>query len=290
MRIWLLLVAACGTNLEPSAAWQPAENMPGTSIGAPANAVSVFTGTLRVATFNIQDGGAPPDEIARAFGADPGLAHADVVLLQEEEAFPEEAAPRAAELAQLLGMGWFYAPARPLDSGTFGDAILSRFPMSELEVIDLPHAENKLQRIALRAALDLGGTTAYVTNMHLDTTINFTTRVLQIHPAVIDAPPCSFVGGDFNTNPYLWEHGDVPVVPDSVVVDTDQATLLDDYMTGLGFANGTASFGDTETKDGVASRLDSVYARQLVPGAGAVVRSVALSDHWPVWVDLKIQP
>jgi endonuclease/exonuclease/phosphatase family metal-dependent hydrolase len=291
----VIALAGCATDLAPAATWQPADAITGDlapSAGTAAAAVGGFSGTLRVATYNVQDGGAPLDELARAFTSDPALAHADVVLLQEEEAFPGEPAPRAAELAQALGMGWFYAPARPtLDgTGTFGNAILSRFPMSDLEVLDLPHADNKLQRIAIRAALDLGGTTAYVVSTQLDTTINFTTRVLQLHPVVIDMPPRALVGGDFNTNPYLWDHGDVPVVPDSVVVDTDQAALLDDYMGGLDFANGTAELGATEVRYGVQSRLDAVYARGFTPMDGGVVRSIALSDHWPVWVDVKIQP
>jgi endonuclease/exonuclease/phosphatase family metal-dependent hydrolase len=290
-----IALGGCATNLAPSSTWKSADEMTGDrtpSIGAAPAAAAVFTGTLRVVTYNIRDGGASPVDIAHAFAADPGLARADIVLLQEEEAFPGEAEPRTAALAHQLGMGWFYAPARAtLDgAGTFGDAILSRFPMSELEVLDLPHAEGKLQRTATRAALDIGGTTLTVITTHLDTTINFTTRVLQLHPAVIDAPPLAIVGGDFNTNPYLWEHGDVPVIPDSVVVDTDQAAMLDDYMAGIGFANGTGALGNTEVRYGVESRLDAVYVRGGATGVGDVVRAVPLSDHWPVWVDIRIQP
>jgi endonuclease/exonuclease/phosphatase family metal-dependent hydrolase len=292
VRALVCLLAACGTNLAPSADWQNADDMTGAlapSSGSAA-AFASFTGSLRVATFNVQDGGAPPAMIAAAFAADSGLARADIVLLQEEEAFGDEGSPRAAQLAELLGMSWFFAPARAtLDGrGTFGNAILSRFPLSGFEVLDLPHADGKLQRIAIRADVDLGGTTAAVMTTQLDTTINFTTRVLQLHPAVIDAPPLTIVGGDFNTNAYLWEHGDVPIVPDSVVVDTDQAVELDDYMGGIGFANGTSGLGNTEVRYGVESRLDAVYGRQVTTGAGAVVRDVNLSDHWPVWVDLKI--
>ncbi len=294
-RALLLAAMGCGTTLAPSATWQQADAITGAlapMTGAAPSAVAAFAGTLRVATYNVQDGGAPPDQIAAAFAADPGLARADVVLLQEEEAYPDEGEPRAAKLAHLLGMGWFFAPARPtLDGrGTFGNAILSRFPLAGFEVLDLPHADNKLQRIAIRCDLDLGATTASVMTTQLDTTINFTTRVLQLHPAVIDAPPLAIIGGDFNTNPYLWDHGDVPVVPDSVVVDTDQATMLDDYLHGLGFADGTAALGNTEVRYGVESRLDAVFGRDVATGDGAVVRTIGFSDHWPVWVDVKIQP
>lgn len=294
MRALLLActLAGCGVNLAATNPWQPAADITGPlapSVGAPPFAAAAPGDSLRVVTYNIQDGGAPAETIAQAFMADPDLARADVVLLQEEEAYDSEGAPRAEKLAQLLGMGWFYAPARPNLSGvgTFGDAILSRYPMTNLEVMDLPHADGKLQRTATSADLDVGGTTYHVITLHLDTTLNITNRVAQLHPAVIDEPPRTLVGGDFNTNPYIWDSGEVPVVPSSVVIDTDQAPQIDDYMRGIGFANDTANLGPTEVKYGISSRLDAIYARDVDLGTGAVARSIGLSDHWPVWIDVK---
>lgn len=288
----MLVLAGCGVQVATTNPWEPAADITGPlapSIGNASYAAAAPGDTIRVVTYNVQDGGAPPEVIAQAFLADPDLAKADVVLLQEEEAYASEGEPRAAKLAQLLGMAWYYAPARPNTSGvgTFGDAILSRFPMSNLQRMALPHADNKLQRTAISADLDVGGVPLHVITLHLDTTLNITKRVLQLHPAVIDEPPRTLVGGDFNTNPYLWESGEVPVVPSSVVIDTDQAAELDDYMAGIGYANDTATLGPTEVKYGISSRLDAIYARDSELGAGGVVRTIGLSDHWPVWIDVK---
>ena len=292
-RLALLALAGCGIDLGSSGVWQPAAQITGDlapSFGdAPAGAVP--GATIRVVTYNIQDGGADPMVIASAFQGDPDLSRADLVLLQEEEAFPG-ATPRAAALAAALGMGWFYAPARPNVSGpgTFGNAILSRFPIRDPELMDLPHAPGKLQRAAIRVDVAVGALDVRVIDTQLDTTLNITKRILQLHPAVIDEPDATLVGGDFNTNPYVWDDGEVPSIPDSVVVDTDQAPLLDDYMHGIGFANQTSGDGPTEVRYGVWSRLDAVYVRGHDAVAGAVVRSISLSDHLPVWVDVRIAP
>ena len=288
------LAACTTTDLGPPEPWTAVDTITGAlapSVGAPPTSAPLTAGgSLRVVTYNIQDGGAPPATLAAAILGDPELARADVVLLQEEEAYPDEGAPRAAALAQLLGMGWFYAPARPNTSGvgTFGDAILSRYPLTGLEVMDLPHASNKLQRTAMRADIQVGATTVRIMTTHLDTTLDITERVQQLHPAVIDEPVQTVLGGDFNTNPYLWEAGDVPIVSETSVVQTDQAPQLDDYLRALQFTNGTASAGPTEVKYGISSRLDAIYARGIAPGAGGVARGVTLSDHWPVWLDLAV--
>ena len=59
------------------------------------------------------------------------------------------------------------------------------------------------------------------------------------------------VAGDFNTSPFMWAEGNVPLVPTAQVVDTDQAPMLDDYMSRLGYATPTAEVGPTERKYGV---------------------------------------
>ena len=107
---------------------------------------------------------------------------------------------------------------------------------------------------------------------------------------MIELPEVALVGGDFNTNPYAWQEGEVPLVPTSQIVDTDQAPQLDDYMSSIGFTNPTAALGNTEVRYGIESRLDAVFVRGVAIGERGVERDVTLSDHWPVWVDVRTQP
>jgi endonuclease/exonuclease/phosphatase family metal-dependent hydrolase len=226
--------------------------------------------------------------IAAAFQADADLAQADVILVQEAEAFPAEGSTRISRLAGALGMSWIYAPARPEGDGTLGDAILSRFPLDNFAVMHLPLATYKRQRVAISADLHVGTATIKIVTTQLDTTLNITDRVLQMHPLVTSLPDLAFVGGDFNTNPYAWGDGEVPVVGASAIVATDQAPMLDDYMAQQGFANFTKDDGTTEVRYGITSRLDAVYTRGTTVSAGAVNHAVTLSDHQPVWVSIDM--
>ncbi len=288
-----LLVTGCGLDVSLGAPgeWVPIEAIDGElapSVGPPPTAAAApIDRPLRVVTYNIKDGGAAPDVIAAAILAEPALAAADVILIQEGMAYPDEP-PRIGQLATALGMGWVYAPSRTQDGGTLGDAILSRYPLVDAAVMNLAVASRKRQRTALAADIEIGGARLRIVNTHLDTSLNITDRILPLRPAVLDQPTATLVGGDFNTNPYAWQDGLVPIVPAGAVADTDQAPLLDSYMASLAFANPTAALGDTEVRYGITSRLDAIYARGVTATAGGVERAVTLSDHWPVWIDVDV--
>ncbi|MBA3542501.1 MAG: endonuclease/exonuclease/phosphatase family protein [Deltaproteobacteria bacterium] len=288
----------CGVELGADGVWQPLDEMQGEltpSFAPPPRAITSpdTDGRLRVATYNIRDGGIDPQLIASAFLANPELARADVILIQEAWGVPAETSLRIERLATALGMGWVYAPARRLDDHdprTLGNAILSRYPMDNVAVMQLALATRKRQRIAVGADIHVGDATVRVVTTHLDTTLNIADRILQLRPAAIDLPDAALVGGDFNTNPYSWVAGAVPNLPASGVVDTDQAAQLDDYMSRLNFVNPTAKLGPTEVRFGIEFRLDAIFARGVTVEGGGIERSVTGSDHWPVWIDIKIRP
>lgn len=289
-----LALAACGTDLGEPAVWQDADTIAGalapTVVDAPL-VPSRAPGTLRIVTWNVAKG-ADVDGLAAAFRDDPALAAADAILLQEIEAHPGEGGPRALRLAAALGMGVAYAPERLQDDGTHGPAILARWPIAQVQVMELPYAAlavSQVPRRALAVDLQVGATRLRIIDMHLDTRLNATERILQLRPAVLDAPMPTVAGGDLNTNPYLWGDGAVPDVPASTVVDTDQAPVIDDYMRHVGYAAPTAGLGPTVTFAGVIeARLDSLYTLGVTATPGAVERALALSDHWPVWIDVAL--
>lgn len=245
---------------------------------------------LRVVTFNVH-GGADVDALAAAFTQHPELSRAGLILLQEEESHPDEGASRPARLAAALGMAHVYAPAREVDGFTTGLAILSAFPLDAVETMELPHADlgaSTYRRIALAADLVVGATRLRVVNVHLDTLMNVTDRILQLRPAVIDAPDPVLVGGDFNTNDWVWVESGLPLFPTHAAADTSQAPILDSYLRALGFATQCEGVGVTESLAGLGFRLDGVFTRGVAAGTGQVARDVDLSDHWPVWVDVTL--
>jgi len=241
------------------------------------------TAPLRVVTYNVQY--APdPDAIASTITSDPQLASAGLILIQEIEAYPDEGESRASKIAAALGMGYLYVPARLKGTGSHGLAILSSFPITNVEKMDLPDSGHKTQhRIAVSADIDVNGNLLHVIDVHLDTELAAAERVAQLHPAVIDAPPATMVAGDFNMAWVQFATGGVPVLTGSGA--SDQAPIIDSYMRALSFDTPAAESGPTEHMFGVEQRLDAFYSRDLDVTFGAVER-VGPSDHWPMWLDV----
>ncbi len=246
---------------------------------------------IRIATYNVHLG-RDVEALAAAFTDVPELAAADLLFVQEIEDHPAEGGSRASRLAEALGMAFAYAPARTVgDDATHGLAILSRYPLERIEVMALPDFEFPIRdrrRIALAADVVFpSGQRLRAIDVHLDTRLNITQRVQQLYPATeLGSEPIA-LGGDFNTNPYVWVDGTVPLAPINTVSDLDQARLLDDFMIELGYAAPTADSGPTHRAGPIELRLDSIYVRDLQPRAFGVARGVDLSDHKPLWLELS---
>ena len=270
------------------ASWQPADTITGAlapELG-PAPAPRRAPALLRVASWNTFMA-ADPDALAAEL-ADSPLASADVILVQEIEDHPDEPGTRASRLAAALGMTWIYAPARVEGDHTHGDAILSRYPLTDVRVMRLPYVDqpvNAKERIAIGASVVVGERALPIVNVHQDTRIGAVDRVRQLDPAVHELPELALVGGDFNTLPWAWIDTLVPLTATEAVVGQDQAKILDDYLDSLGFASAIAP--DTATYPApICLRPDGLYLRGApIVGAG-VATAVEGSDHWPIWLDL----
>src|SRR5260370_25131084 len=122
--------------------------------------------TLRVVTYNVKYG----RQVNRAIYA---LRHygplrgADIILLQEMDA------PATRQIAAALEMAYVYYPAG-MDGHThrdFGNAVLSRWPITADEKLLLPHLGRirHEQRIATVANIQVGPQTVRVSCLHLGT-------------------------------------------------------------------------------------------------------------------------
>jgi len=122
-----------------------------------------------VATYNIHrcrglDGRTRPERIAAVLRT----IDADVVALQEVVGSGPHGGGHAEELGALLGMGWVMAAARQLRGHQFGNAVLSRFPITQHLEHDLSWKTcepRRLQRVDIAAE----GCTLHVYNVHLGT-------------------------------------------------------------------------------------------------------------------------
>jgi endonuclease/exonuclease/phosphatase family metal-dependent hydrolase len=286
----LLALSACVEQTDDGSAWQPAAEMTGAlvpELGPTPTARAAPGCTLRVATWNVHFGG-DPDNLADHIQSSTEISRADVLMIQEVESYPTESASRTQRLADRLGMTWVYAPARIEGSGTHGIAILSRYPLEDAAVRRLPHYDQVLHprdRNALTATVVLGSDRLQIVNLHLDVRMGAVDRIRQLHPAVNDIDERVLVGGDFNTNPWAWSNGIIPLTETEAIVGQKQAAVVDDYMIGKDFASAISADTATMRIPAFSIRTDDLYAREM-PITGAGVEYVDGSDHWPVWVDI----
>ena len=238
---------------------------------------------LRVVTYNVH--GVDGAEIARAIRGDETLAHADVILMQEVASFgPCSAACVAGEA---LGFASVYAPGHQQDGGTSGVAILSRWPLHDPQVIELPFkfaVYNAARRIALAATLDSAEGPVRLIAVHLENRINPTDRIEQLTPALEHArhfDGAVIIGGDMNTSPFVWGAHVVPVPAGN------QDDLLDAAVRAAGLDTPVA--GSAATSQWLNMRLDAIYTRGIKAVAHGVRQSVRISDHLPLWMDAQIE-
>lgn len=215
-----------------------------------------------------------------------GLADADFLLLQEVIGEDMQSSAVARQLARNGSWHVFYRGAFPLPSGkVYGLAIVSRYPLRDLEVIPLPRINLNLRsrvRIALAATADTPRGPVRIVNTHLDTRIELARRLEQLEPALARSARQSnpvILGGDFNTNPCRWIWNMLPVP-----YGQDQAAGLESHMRSRGFVNPVPA--RLATHDLFGMRLDWVFLRGF-SHAGYRVQPMRYTDHHAVSVDVS---
>lgn len=229
---------------------------------------------LRIASFNVHCG-KKLDRIIQDFST-PHLAACDIILLQEvEERFHFN---QANVLAFSLGYYCAYMPARPTRRGTHGLAILSRYPLSDIERLDLPRNEfliNTRDRVALAATANVRDQQLRIYNVHLDTRISAKRRRDQLSPVVSSTYAHStlptIIAGDFNT--FRLHH----------------TSRLDEMLNNAGFTSPFVE-GSHYTAKFLFWRpqLDWIYARKLNIISADVDLNISSSDHRPIWIDVAL--
>ena len=154
-----------GPRFSGSPSEQPA---PASALAAEPARIAARPGRIRVASFNIA-WARKTDEAIALIQADPGLAAADLFMLQEMD----EAS--AAKIAKALGLHHVYYPAtlHPKTDRNFGNALLSRWPIENDSKLILPHTSWQLrtQRIAVLGTVRIGEERVTVVTSHFGTIV-----------------------------------------------------------------------------------------------------------------------
>jgi endonuclease/exonuclease/phosphatase family metal-dependent hydrolase len=186
----------------------------------------------RILAWNIERG-TQFDAQLDAFRSHPYLKTCDVLLLTEADAGMARSGNRmvAEVLARELGMAHVFAPCylalgkgsgveRHVDGentlGLHGNAILSRYPISDVRVIPLhngvdkiAHREKRLGRqAAVGARIEFPNLSLHAVSVHLDAQSTQAHRCQQMR-TILDSLPSEIpviLGGDWNTSTYDSSH------------------------------------------------------------------------------------
>ncbi len=163
--------------------------------------------TLKVVTLNLW-GEQPPLERRMQLAADGLRALApDVIGLQEVRQVAGAVANQAETLARALGMQCYFEPATPWGGGEEGLAILSRHPIVERRVHELPHAVPAERRLVLGVVVDAPAGPVAVYTTHLNYRLadggKREDQVVAVdqHIAAVPSELPRILCGDFNATP-----------------------------------------------------------------------------------------
>ena len=114
---------------------------------------------VRVLTYNIHHGGGMDGKLDLARIADViKRLSPDIVALQEVDKSTRrsQGVDQAAELGKLTGMHHEFGKAMDYAGGEYGEAILSKYPLTAVQVHPLPFTDGSEPRCALAARIKLG--------------------------------------------------------------------------------------------------------------------------------------
>jgi endonuclease/exonuclease/phosphatase family metal-dependent hydrolase len=209
----------------------------------------------------------------------------DILFLQEVEQDVGDPELIAEELARTFDFHWHFAPTDFWeDGGMQGLATLSRFPVTDTEVIPLKHF-NLHYRTRNRIGLALTAMTPFgpvrAINVHFDSRINPSERLDQLTP-ILDKTSefdgVCIVGGDFNTSPFRWYGRWFPIPSGG-----QKEAILKSFSL-WGFDTPFVETGPTFKFLGL--KLDWIFSRGLQPIDWGIEK-IDFSDHRAIWTKVS---
>ena len=241
---------------------------------------------IKIISYNIRwRSGDDLKTLIKLFQTDPEIGNAHILALQEVDRHKKRSGNNntAKMIADELGMHYVWAaPPAPkaTDEEETGVAILSVYPLSEVQRIVLPNkGPGGRQRVALGATVEIENQRWRVYSAHTETRIAVSKKLEQFKAVLDDLARYptdmpAIVMGDLNT----WEPS------------ADGKTSK--FFTGAGLKTPfgpEATFRRRVLLVPIELKLDWVWLRGLEATNFGIDRKIEISDHWPLWTNLKFR-
>ena len=221
--------------------------------------------------------------LIRLFREDPEIGNAKILALQEVDRDKKRSGNNntAKMIADELGMHYVWAApptAKPTDEEETGVAILSVYPLTDVQRIVLPNkGPNGRSRVALGATVEINNRRWRIYSAHTETRIAVSKKLEQFKAVLDDlahypANMPAIIMGDLNT----WEP--------NADGKTSKFFLDAGLKTPFG---GEATFRRRVLFVPIELKLDWVWLRGLEAASFGIDRKVEVSDHFPLWTNLK---
>ncbi|HEV2915798.1 MAG TPA: endonuclease/exonuclease/phosphatase family protein [Pyrinomonadaceae bacterium] len=250
----------------------------------PRSLASSAPARIKIVSYNIRwRGGEDLRRLIELLRSDAEIGGASIIGLQEVDRNKKRTGNTntARLIADELGLhyAWAAPPAAPgkeRDEEETGVAILSVYPLTDASRIVLPNeGPGGRRRVALGATVTIGPHALRVYSVHAETRTTNERRLQQFQAVLDDAArhaktERAVVLGDFNT------------ITDDDRRGTSQLFTSADFHTP--FPNDEPTWKTFILK----LKLDWVWLRNLRALDYGIDRKVGLSDHWPLWVNVRL--
>lgn len=242
---------------------------------------------IKVVSYNIRwRGGKSLEKLIEFLKTDPEVGGATLLGLQEVDRNKKRTSNvnTAKLIANELGMHYAWAaPPMPKSAQEeeTGVMILSPYPLADIVRLVLPHdGPGKRRRAGIGATVKIGDSKVRVYSLHAETRVGMDKKLDQLGAAIKDLANHpkdmpAIIMGDFNT----WQMG------------AEKKTK--NFFTSEGFVtpfDGKPTFLQRVLLVEIALRLDWIWLRNVEVTNSGIDTKISVSDHWPLWVALKLKP
>jgi endonuclease/exonuclease/phosphatase family metal-dependent hydrolase len=240
--------------------------------------------TIKIVSYNIRwRGGDDLRTLIELLRSDREIGQAAIIGLQEVDRNRKRTGNvnTARLMAQELGLHYAWAapppaPGKEQEEET-GVALLSPYPLTDVRRIVLPNeGPGGRRRAALGASVSIGPIIVRAYTIHAETRTTNEKRLQQFQAVLDDLARQArtervVILGDFNT------------------LTGDDVRATSQLFTAARFQTPFPNSEPTWKTFIIKLKLDWVWLRGLHPLDFGIDRKVGLSDHWPLWVNVRLE-